>query len=166
MRSRVALFSACSTFIPAPGLDLAADVALLIKLSHDLLEIYGLTEDQLDFEIRMHLKSPAWGIALKKKVAKALKSYTTTEGVLMALRIAAPKLPVKQVAKWFPIAGQAVAVIIGYKLTSTYASEVINQLEELALEAFQELRTPVSKRPVPRRKLFVIDSKIPVAGRS
>jgi len=141
--NRIAIISACNTLNPIPGLDFAADVGLLLKLSQDLLDIYGLSLDQLDYEVQMHLKSEAWGIAFKRRMAMSLKSYTTIEGILITLRALAPRVEVKNLVKWLPVVGQSLAVLISYKLTFSYALGAINKFEGQALTMLNELEAGI-----------------------
>jgi GTP-binding protein EngB required for normal cell division len=139
---RIAFLSACNAFNPVPGLDLAADIGLLLKLAHDLLAIYGLTEEQLEYEVRLHLRDEAWSTALKRRIHEAVHSYVTRDGILALLRILAPKVEAKYAAKWVPFAGQTAAAVMGYRLTSSYAQLTIDQCEEQALTLLQELQNP------------------------
>ncbi len=142
---RIALLSAGNAFNPIPGLGIAADVGLLVKLSYDLVAIYGLTREQLDHEILMHhLKSKAWGSRLKSRTMKALEALLTAKGVISILRRLGPSLETKELTKWLPYAGQAISAILGYRLTFSYAEEAISRCESQALQIVKEWQSSLA----------------------
>ena len=135
---RIALLSAGNAFNPIPGLGLLTDIGLLLKLSRDLIAIYGLTNEQLDYEVRLHLKSKAWGHQLKRRTLKALESLLTSKGIVAILRRFGYALETKELAKWLPYAGQAIAAVTGYRLASSYAQEAMAKCEAQALLVLKE----------------------------
>lgn len=141
LATQVALLSACNSLNPIPGLDLAADVGLLLKLSRNLQEIYGLTDQQIDYAVHLHLKSEARAIALKRRVTHALRSYLTKEGIFLVLSKLAPKLEARYLAKLVPIAGHGLAMWIGYRLTSSFGKNAIHEFEKTALATLQDFQS-------------------------
>lgn len=139
---RIAIIAAANGFNPIPGLDIAADIGLLLKLSHDLQEIYGLTPEQLDYEAKMHLKARAWIMTLKGQTVMALKTLLTREGILIRLQELAPLLEGAEFVKWIPLAGQTLAAIFGYRLVVTFAAEAINEYEKQAIEIMKSWQKP------------------------
>ena len=131
--SRLALLSAGNALNPIPGLSVAVDISILMKLSNDLLEIYGLTEEQLSFEIRHNVEGDAWGIAFKHRTSEMFTNFLSKKGIIIVLERVAPAIEIKEVAKWFPFAGQAIGALIGYKLTASFAQEIIDKYESQAL---------------------------------
>lgn len=137
---RIALLSAGNAFNPIPGLGLMADIGLLLKLSHDLLAVYGLTREQLDHECRSHMKSKTWALHFRRNIMGALEPLLSSEGVLSLLQKLGIGLEAKEVARWLPYAGQAIAAILGYRLTSSYAQEAITRFEAQALQVLRALQ--------------------------
>ena len=137
---RVALLSAANALNPIPGIGLMADVGLLLKLSHDLMDVYGLTDEQLDHEFRSQLKTKTQTLRYKRKIMNALKPLLSFESIVTVLQRFGYLLETKELAKWLPYAGQAVAVILSYHLTSSYAREAITLCEVQALQIFQNIR--------------------------
>ena len=135
---RIALLSAGNAFNPIPGLGLAADIGLLLKLSRDLVAVYGLTQEQLEYESRLHLKSKAWSLRFKRKILRSLGSWLTSKGTMSILRRMGYRLEAKELTKWLPYAGQAIAAVLGYRLTSSYAQEAITRCETQALQVLKE----------------------------
>jgi predicted GTPase len=130
---RLALASALNAFNPLPGLGLAVDMALLVKLSRDMLEIYGLTEEHLDYETRRDWKHEAWGSTFRRRTIAMVKSFMSEDAILPILARLLPGLEAKEIAKWVPVIGQALASVVGYRLTSAYAQMVIDTCEERAI---------------------------------
>lgn len=137
---RIALLSAGNAFNPIPGLGIMADIALLLKLSHDLVAMYGLTKAQLDHEILLRLRNKTWGLYLKRKSIGAIESLLTTKGVVTILKGLGRELEIKELARWLPYAGQALAAVLGYRLTSSYAQEAIARCEAEALQVLKAAR--------------------------
>ena len=136
---RMALLSASNAFNPIPGLGIAVDVGLLLKLSRDLVTVYGLTPAQLEHECRLHQKSDAWGIHLKRKVMSAVESLLTTRGIVSILRQLGHGLGSRELTKWIPYIGLSIAAAMGYRLTSSYAQEAISRCEAQALRVVKEV---------------------------
>ena len=136
---RIALLSASNAFNPIPGLGVLLDIGLLLKLSRDLVAIFGLTTEQLEYECRLHLKSKAWALHLRRKVLNTVKTMLTRQGVVSILRQLGQGLETKELTKWLPYAGQAIAAVMGYRLTSSYAQEAIGRCEAQALQVLREV---------------------------
>ena len=137
---RIALISACNAFNPVPGMAVMVDVGLLLKLSRDLVAIYGLTPEQLEHDCRLYLKTKTWHINVKHKVLRSVKSLLTSGGIVTILRELGQGLESKAIAAWLPYVGQALAAALGYRLTSAYAQEAISRCEGQSLQLLRELR--------------------------
>jgi GTP-binding protein EngB required for normal cell division len=131
---RIAILSAANAFNPVPGLGIVTDIALLLKLSHDLVAVYGLTTEQLDHEIHLHSKSRAWANHLKRNALKAVESLLTSKGIMIILRRLGVGLETKELLRWLPYVGQAVGAVLGYRLSASYAQEAIARCESQALQ--------------------------------
>jgi hypothetical protein len=127
------LLSALNAFNPVPGLGLALDVGMLLDLSREVIEIYGLTDEQLDFETQTDWKHEAWGTASKRRTILAVKKFVSQEAIVPLLIRLLPGLEAQAIARWVPFVGQAVASVMGYRLTAAYAQTVIDTCEAQAL---------------------------------
>jgi len=137
---RIAILSAGNAFNPIPGLGLMADIGLLLKLSRDLAAVYGLTREQLDHEFRSHMKSKTWALRFHRKIAIRLEPLLSISGIVSLLQRLGTGLETKEIVKWLPYVGQAIAAILGYRLTSSYAQEAITRFEAQALQVLEEIR--------------------------
>jgi GTP-binding protein EngB required for normal cell division/uncharacterized protein (DUF697 family) len=145
---RLAMLSAANAINPIPGLDLAVDIGILMKLSSDLREIYGLSEEKIDFEADSSQRTGTWAAALRKRAAQTCSLFLTKEGITRFLKQQSPMLT-GRIAKglerklgfsWIPVAGRVIAAVIGFRLTSMLAMELINKFEKQASDLNREIR--------------------------
>ncbi len=112
MVTKRALASAGAVLVPLPGLDLAADVALLTELIPAINREFGLTPDQIE-----RLSPRAKALLYKAIVAfggAMVGRVVTRELILRALAAVGMRITTKTAAKLVPIAGQAVAAGLSY----------------------------------------------------
>jgi hypothetical protein len=112
MVTRRALASAGAVLVPLPGLDLAADVALLTELVPAINREFGLTPDQIE-----QLSPRAKALLYKAIVAfggAMVGRVVTRDLVLQALAVVGMRVTTKTAAKLVPIAGQAVSAGLSY----------------------------------------------------
>ncbi len=110
--TRTAAWASAASVIPLPGLDIAVDAAALIKLIPEINREFGLTPAQIE-----QLSPNKQLIVYKAIVAVGgamVGKLITRELVVEALKAVGVRLTVKQVAKYVPLAGQALSVAIGY----------------------------------------------------
>lgn len=109
---RKALMAAAASAIPLPGLDWAADAALLSRLVPQISAQFGLSVTQLE-----HL-APQKREGVQKAataVGALLVGKLMTRELLMALaRRAGLRLTAQQLTKYVPLAGQIVSAALGY----------------------------------------------------
>ena len=109
---RRAATSAGASVIPLPGLDIAADVGLLMKLLPAINRKFGLTPEQiekLDPERRLVV------YALISRGGKSLVGRAITKKVvLLALKRVGVRMTAKQAAKYLPFAGQIASAMLGF----------------------------------------------------
>lgn len=112
MVTRRALASAGAVLVPLPGVDLAADIALLTQLIPAVNREFGLTPDQIEalsprMKVLVYRAVVAFGGAMVGRLI-------TRELVLQALAIVGMRITTKTAAKLVPVAGQAVAAGLSY----------------------------------------------------
>ena len=111
---RRALVAAAASAVPVPGLDWAVDAALLSRLLPQISEQFGLSPAQIDaLDPRAHEQvQKAIGLVGSVLIGKLV----TREMVLRLARTVGVRLTTKQVAKYVPLAGQAVSAALGYTI--------------------------------------------------
>lgn len=122
---------------PIPGLDIAADIALLVKMGDAVAQIYGLTSNQ--FEYIKRLMGPNAIPGLLAKVAQFAAKYLAKEGVILLLKSIAKRTAGKQVAKWVPFVGPLVAAGIAWKSTFMLGEQMVDEAETLAREILEAI---------------------------
>lgn len=110
---------------PIPGLDISADIALLMNINKQILRVYNLDEDSIDF---------LENYGIKASVLSSLKSfaqkYLSKELILIALKKYAPQITAKTIAKYIPGIGQISAVALGFGLSVYFGKQMISDCEK------------------------------------
>ena len=117
---RRALVAAAASTVPVPGLDWAVDAALLSRLLPQISAQFGLTPEQLDQLDPGKREQVQKAVTL---VGSVLIGKLITKGLVLRItRTVGLRLTTKQLAKYVPLAGQAVAATVGYALCATWES--------------------------------------------
>lgn len=122
---------------PIPGLDIAADIALLLKMGDAVAQIYGLTSKQFEYIKRM--VGPNVLPGLLAKVAQFAAKYLAKEGIVLILKKIAARQTTKQTSKWIPFVGPLIAAGIGWKSTFMLGEQMVDEAEALAREILQAI---------------------------
>jgi uncharacterized protein (DUF697 family) len=110
--TRRALVSAGASVVPLPGIDLAVDVTMLVRMLDEVNQRFGLTPDQID---RLAPERRLFAYKAAMAVGSALIGRVVTrELVIRLLRTVGVRLSAKQAAKYVPFAGQAVAASLSF----------------------------------------------------
>lgn len=120
---------------PVPGLDIAADLSILLKFAKEVASVYGLDKNSMDFMARM--LGPERVPAIVAKITQFTAKYLAKEGLVIVLRKVATQTAGKQMAKWVPFVGPLVAAGIGWKTTFMLGEDLIDEAEQLARELFE-----------------------------
>jgi hypothetical protein len=140
MLNKRALVAGVASVVPLPGLDWAVDAALLSRVLPAISNEFGLTPQQLD-----RLPSNK-----REQVQKALEmvgsivigKFVTRDLVLRLAQSIGKRLTVQQVAKYVPIAGQAVSAVMGYTAMRYLGEEHIKDCVRVVREAHLALPAP------------------------
>lgn len=112
MVSRKAMLSAGVSVVPVTGLDVAADVVLLMRLFSQINARFGLSEAQVealapDKRVLVYKAITAVGSTL-------VGSSITRQLVLRVLSGVSQRLAGRQLARFIPVAGQAASAVMAY----------------------------------------------------
>lgn len=140
MLNKRALVAGVASVVPLPGLDWAVDAALLSRVLPAISNEFGLTPQQLD-------RLPS---SKREQVQKALEmvgsivigKFITRDLVLRLAQSIGKRLTVQQVAKYVPIAGQAVSAVMGYTAMRYLGEEHIKDCVRVVREAHLALPAP------------------------
>lgn len=130
MVSRKALLAAGASLVPIPGLDVAADVALLMRLVQQINERFGLSEAQVD------ALSPGQRALVFKGITLVgsglIGSAVTRELVLQLLRTVGVRITAKQFTRYVPLAGQALSAALAYSAMRYVCNQHIADCAQVA----------------------------------
>ncbi len=108
---RAALASAAS-LLPIPGLDIAIDIAAVMKLIPAINLEFGLTPEQIE---RL---SPGRQLLVYKSIVAIgsvmIGKLVTKEIAIEVLKTVGVRMSAKQIGKYVPVAGQALSVALGF----------------------------------------------------
>jgi uncharacterized protein (DUF697 family) len=112
MVTKRAGISATAAIVPVPGMDIGADVALLLEMIPAINRKFGVTPDQLDGmdpQIKQMILVAATSIG-----SEMIGKYITKEIIIQVLKKIGVRIATKQVAKYIPILGQALSAGISF----------------------------------------------------
>jgi uncharacterized protein (DUF697 family) len=109
---RRALISAAAAVLPIPGLDLAIDVGLLLRMIDQINTAFGLTPAQIE-RLSPQRKAHAYQ-AITMVGSVLIGRIVTRELVLTVLGRIGVRLTASQVSRVVPIAGQALAATLSF----------------------------------------------------
>lgn len=135
MVTKRAAVSAGSTLVPLPGLDIAADVGLLLDLLPAVNRKFGLTPEQID-ELHPRLKVVLYGI-IKKVGSELAGKIITKQLVLAVLKKVGIRMATKQVLKYIPMAGQAAAAALSYAAMMYVGNAHVDDCYEIVKTAIE-----------------------------
>ncbi|MDB6000948.1 MAG: hypothetical protein JWP52_2647 [Rhizobacter sp.] len=140
--TRNALMAAGVAAVPVPGLDWVTDVGMLVKLIPQINERFGLTPEQVE---RL---APERRLAVYKAISAGggllVGKMVTRELVLRLLRLVGVRLTTQQVAKYVPIAGQAVSAALTFSALKIVCEQHIKQ----CMDVSRQLMLPAPGTPV------------------
>lgn len=110
--TRRALISAGASVVPLPGVDVAVDVTVLLRMIEQINQRFGLSPQQIDElapQRRLFAYKAAMGVG-----SALIGRMVTRELVIKLLKTVGVRLSVKQASKYVPFAGQAVAASLSF----------------------------------------------------
>lgn len=142
--SRRALMGAAASAVPVPGLDWVADAALLTRLLPEINSAFGLTPGQLA-RLPHHQRDQVQK-AVSTVGSVVIGRLVTRDVVIRLGRSVGVRMTGKQAAKYVPLAGQAVAALMGYAALRYLGEEHIKDCVRVVREAQLALPPPEPKR--------------------
>ncbi len=141
--SRRALMGAAASTVPIPGLDWVADAALLTRLLPEINSAFGLTPDQL---ARLpHHKRDQVQKSVSAVGSVVIGRMVTRNMVIQLARTVGVRMTTRQAAKYVPLAGQAVAALMGYAALRYLGEEHLKDCVRVVKDAHLALPPPEAK---------------------
>lgn len=130
--------SAANALVPVPGLPVAVDIGILLKLFQEIREDFGLVTEQRGTMERL--------LPTAQPMIQNIMKYTVmagSEALIMALlKRFAGRTAIKEVSKYIPFVGQAMAASIGFAITKIAGESYLDECHELASKLLEaELAT-------------------------
>lgn len=135
--------SAGTAIIPVPGLDVGSDVAILMRLIPKINDKFGLSPEQidsLDTESKLFVMT-----AISNTGSKLAGKYITKKLIVVLLNKMAGKVAAKNVSKFVPFVGSAVAGSISFTAMKYMGNNHIEDCYQIALATLEN--TPPSPKP-------------------
>ena len=137
---RRAATSAGASVIPLPGLDIAADVGLLMKLLPAINHKFGLTPEQIE---KLDPERKLVVYALISRGGKSLVGRMITKKlVLLALKRVGIQMTARQAAKYVPFAGQIASAFLGFGAMMYIGTSHIDECYQIAKAAMDVETAP------------------------
>ena len=148
MLRKRALVAGVAGMVPLPGLDWAADAAMLAQLLPKINAEFGLTPQQIAKLDAREKERVQKAIAM---VGSVLIGRLVTRGlVLRAARLLGMRLTTAQAAKYVPIAGQLVSGALGYAALQYLGEQHIRDCVRVLRESgLAELLPPAQSLELP-----------------
>lgn len=128
--TKKALVAAGVATVPVPGLDWLTDVGMLASLFNDINHAFGLTPDQVE-RLSPHQRVYAYK-AISAAGGYMVGKLVTRELVLKVLKVVGVRLTTQQLAKYVPIAGQAVSAALTFSALKVVCEQHIRQCIEVS----------------------------------
>ena len=138
--NRRAMVGAAASAVPVPGLDWAVDAALLSRLLPAINAEFGLTPQQLD-RLPRHKREQVQK-AVSVVGSMVVGKFITRDLVIRFAKTIGMRMTAKQAAKYVPLAGQALAALIGYTAIRYLGEEHIKDCIEVCKSADLALPPP------------------------
>lgn len=139
---RKALIAAAASTVPLPGIDWAADAALLSRLIPQISQEFGLAPTQIE-RLAPH-KQERIQQAVGMVGALLVGRLVTRDLLITLAKHAGMRLTAKQATKYVPLAGQAVSAMLGYAALRALGEHHIRDCVRVAVAAQHLLPPPRS----------------------
>lgn len=120
--------SAATALVPIPGAGVAVDLGALLMLFDVLRKSFGIHD----------INPKEMGIPVLAQAASRIIDYATKEGVIFLLKRFAANQAVKEVGKFIPFVGQAIAASVGFAITKAAGSAYLDDCYMLAEAALDK----------------------------
>ena len=126
-----AVLSGVAAAVPLPGVDISADITIMVELLTEINKRFGLSEEQisqLDFERKKVL------LVIISSVGNELAGKTISATVVRSvLKKVSNKIAARQVSRLVPLAGQALSAGISFAAMRYLGRQHVEQCDQIAL---------------------------------
>jgi uncharacterized protein (DUF697 family) len=141
--TRSAVVAAGAAVVPLPGVDIAADTALLLRLIPQINAHFGLTPAQIE---RLSVNNRLIVYKAITAVGGAMIGKLVTQDLILhILKSVGMRMTVKQATKYVPMAGQAVSAALSFTALRYVCNQHIEQCAQVAATLMLENAAPAAK---------------------
>ena len=140
-----ALVAAVAGAIPLPGLDWAAQAALLSRVLPKINAEFGLTPQQLD-ELSPEKRASVQN-AVTVVGSALIGKFITREMVLRLAKLVGMRMSTAQAAKYVPLAGQAASAALNYATLKFLGEQHLRECVQVVQKAQLSLPATASAQP-------------------
>jgi GTP-binding protein EngB required for normal cell division/uncharacterized protein (DUF697 family) len=119
-----AALAAANGINPIPGVDVGVDLTIIYTMFKTIRDEYGLNDDTLQIY--------KMGVPAIAQLANSALKYASKEGILILLKRYAGRQTVKEVSKYIPFIGQAIAATLGFGITYQAGMSYLEDCHTLA----------------------------------
>jgi len=120
-----AALSGGAALVPLPGVDIAADIGLLLQLIPEINRRFGLDPSQID-QYDIQTKMFIYNLIINMGATIA-GQVITKELILILFKKVGVRVTAKQVTKYIPFVGQAVAGILSFTAMKLLCDHHVNE---------------------------------------
>ncbi|MGV2939708.1 hypothetical protein AB5I83_08965 [Mesobacillus sp. LC4] len=136
MVNKRATASAAAAVVPVPGLDVGADVTIMMELLPAINRKFGLSPEQID---QLDAASKAQILVIISSLgSKLVGKLITKEVVAILLKKISTRVAVKSVTKFIPFVGQAVSAEISFGAMKYLGNSHIDECYEVCKSVIQK----------------------------
>mgnify|MGYP006356554527 FL=1 len=139
MVTRRAGLSAGAVVIPIPGVDIGADVSLLMEMIPAINAKFGLTPQQIE-QLPLQMKKITV-VAITSVGSEMVGKMVTKHVLLQVLRKVGVKVTSKTFVRFIPILGQAVAATISFGAMKMVGNAHVEDCYKVVLNTLQARAT-------------------------
>lgn len=125
--------SAGSAVIPIPGVDIGADIALLLEMIPTINRKFGLSPDEID-ELDPQTKKIIL-VAITSIGSEMVGKLITKQLIMQVLKRIGIRVATKSIVKYIPILGSALAASISFGAMKLVGNSHVNDCYEVAKKA-------------------------------
>jgi uncharacterized protein (DUF697 family) len=137
MVTKRAGLSAGAAVIPIPGIDIGADVSLLVEMIPAINRKFGLTPEQID-GLDPQIKKIML-VAISSMGSELVGKLVTQKLVMQLLKRVGIRVATKSVARFIPILGQALAASISFGAMRMVGNSHVDDCYEVAKKFMQSI---------------------------
>ena len=128
-----ASLSAGAAVIPLPGIDVGADVTLLLEMIPAINRKFGLTPEQID-DLDPQFKKITL-VAITSIGSELIGKMVTKQLIMQVLKRIGVRVATKSAAKFIPILGQVLAATISFGAMKMIGNSHVDDCYEVAKKA-------------------------------